>query len=308
MQSTKTADVSQNRVDLECRLPEVIQYSKINHKSRHMHEILWKNQATILRNTTSGVGLGAGLLQTRNGTSCPRDMAPDNNILRPIAFASKSLSIREKRYSNIEREALGILHGLEKFHHYCFAREVSIITDHKPLVAIFKKDIATLSQKLQWILLRIHQYRVKIIYKPGPDLFIADWLSRQNYKEDKNEEIAGMQVNVNSVEMAKDPRMYHDTWTATSNGPRTFTTTERMHQKKMAREQNQYTTEPQTTQHILRQHGSNWQNHPKRQTYSDTRYIAETSTRTTPYESYGNGKKQNSLHLNQYISQVLKAN
>ena len=52
----------------------------------------------------------------------------DNSILRPITFANKSLSSAERRYSNIEREALGILHGLKKFHHYCFVREVSIIT------------------------------------------------------------------------------------------------------------------------------------------------------------------------------------
>ena len=54
-----------------------------------------------------------------------------------------------KRYSNIEREALGILHGLEKFHHYYFAKKVSIITNHKLLMIIFKKDVATLSQRLQ---------------------------------------------------------------------------------------------------------------------------------------------------------------
>ena len=73
-------------------------------------------------------------------------MVPDNTILCPIAFASKSLMGAECRYSNVEREALGILHGLETFHHYCFAREVHIITYHKPLVAILKKDVATLSQ------------------------------------------------------------------------------------------------------------------------------------------------------------------
>ena len=44
----------------------------------------------------SGVGLGASLLQTRNGTSCPRDTAPDNTILWPTAFASKSLSSAEE--------------------------------------------------------------------------------------------------------------------------------------------------------------------------------------------------------------------
>ena len=52
----------------------------------------------------------------------------------------------EHRYSNIERETLGILHGLEEFHHYHFVREVYVITDHKPLVSIFKKGMATLSQ------------------------------------------------------------------------------------------------------------------------------------------------------------------
>ena len=69
----------------------------------------------------SGVGLGATLLQTRSNTSCPKDEAPDNSILRLIEFPSKSLTrAKKKRYSNIEREALGILYGLEKFQHCCF--------------------------------------------------------------------------------------------------------------------------------------------------------------------------------------------
>ena len=40
--------------------------------------------------------------------------------LIPITFVRKSLSITERRYSNIEQEVLEILHGLERFHHYCF--------------------------------------------------------------------------------------------------------------------------------------------------------------------------------------------
>ena len=85
------------------------------------------------------VGLGVALLQMHKGSACQKDIAPDNTNLFPIAFASKTLTDAECMYSNIEREALGILHGLEKFHHYCFAREVLIITDSKPLVAIFKR-------------------------------------------------------------------------------------------------------------------------------------------------------------------------
>ena len=44
----------------------------------------------------SGVGLGAALLQTRSSTSYIRDEVPDNSILRPIAFATKSLASMEK--------------------------------------------------------------------------------------------------------------------------------------------------------------------------------------------------------------------
>ena len=90
-----------------------------------------------LETDASSAGLGAILLQTCKGTTCQKDTVSDNTILCPIAFASKSLTGAECRYSNIEREALGILHGHEKFYHYCFSRDVYVITDYKPLVAIF---------------------------------------------------------------------------------------------------------------------------------------------------------------------------
>ena len=69
-----------------------------------------------------------------------------------------------------------------------------IITDHKPLVAMFKKDVATLSQCIKHILLKIHQYRVKILYKPGPEIFIADWLSWHNHMEGKDKPIKDMDI------------------------------------------------------------------------------------------------------------------
>ena len=70
-----------------------------------------------------------------------------------------------------------ILHGLEKFHHYYFSKEVCGITDHKKLGAILSKDVVMLSQQLQCMMLRIHQYRVQIIFIPGPDLYTAAQLS-----------------------------------------------------------------------------------------------------------------------------------
>ena len=99
------------------------------------------------------------------------DKAPDNTVLCPILFTSKSLTNTKRKYSNIEKEALSILYRPEKFHHYYFICEVPVTTDHTPLVTIFKKDGVTLAQRLQWILLHIHQYRIRMLYKPSLQLY-----------------------------------------------------------------------------------------------------------------------------------------
>ena len=58
-------------------------------------------------------------------------------------------------------------------------------------------------------MINLHNY-----IKPVPDLFIADWLSRKNHKENKDEEINGMQVNINHTNDThnyEDPRIHDDT-------------------------------------------------------------------------------------------------
>ena len=62
-----------------------------------------------LETGASGVGLGAALLQTQEGTTCQKGTVLDNTILHTLAFPSKSLIGTECRYSDIERDALGIL-------------------------------------------------------------------------------------------------------------------------------------------------------------------------------------------------------
>ena len=81
----------------------------------------------------------------------------------------------------------------KKSHHYCFAKKVCIFTNRKPLVAILNKCMAILLQLLQCILLWIH-----IIYKPGPDLYMLDWLSDNNQKK-KKQEMEVIRVNVNAI-------------------------------------------------------------------------------------------------------------
>ena len=44
----------------------------------------------------------------------------------------------------------------------------------------------------------MHQYTVHILYKNGPDLYIADWLSHHNHTESKDQEKAGMNIKIHT--------------------------------------------------------------------------------------------------------------
>ena len=94
----------------------------------------------ILATDVSNKGIGAVILQEREG------------IETPLAHSSKLLTETQKRYSQIEIEVLVIIFGGKKFHQFWYGRKFRLITDHKPLVAIFSPDkqLPTLTaQRLQ---------------------------------------------------------------------------------------------------------------------------------------------------------------
>ncbi|UYV80871.1 K02A2.6-like [Cordylochernes scorpioides] len=100
-------------------------------------------------------------------------------VIKLILTGFKTLSETEKRYAQIEKEALAITWACEKFKQYIQGLVITLETDHKPLVPIFtSKNIDDLTPRIKRLRLRIMRYSYKIVHTPGKNLIVADALSR----------------------------------------------------------------------------------------------------------------------------------
>ena len=86
-------------------------------------------------------GIGVVLMQPGPNVLNTSKMAGPNN-LRPVYYATKTLTNTESNYSNIEREMLSVLFSVLHLKHFTYGHKVTVITDHKPLITLFKKNIA----------------------------------------------------------------------------------------------------------------------------------------------------------------------
>ncbi|KAK2718757.1 hypothetical protein QYM36_005931 [Artemia franciscana] len=111
-----------------------------------------------------------------------------------VAFASRSLSQTEQRYSQMEKEILAITFACKRFHQYLFGRTICVTTDHKPLESIFGKSIQRTPPRLQRMMLAIQPYDIKLRYKPGKTIPVADTLSRLHLADTDIESQVDMEI------------------------------------------------------------------------------------------------------------------
>ena len=97
---------------------------------------------------------------------------------KPVYFASRTLSTTETRYAQIEKELLAVVYSLKRFHYFVFPKEVTVFTDHRPLINIMLKPLGEVPLRLQKMLMAIQRYNVKLIFRPGREMKFADALSR----------------------------------------------------------------------------------------------------------------------------------
>lgn len=128
------------------------------------------NKKTVLYADASPIAVGAVLAQED-------DSGKDRRI---ISFASKTLTETERRYPQIQREALAIVWSVERFYFYLLGRHFTIRTDARGLSFIFDREKVSCKRALNraegWAL-RLGAYDYEIEWIKGREN-IADPSSR----------------------------------------------------------------------------------------------------------------------------------
>ena len=168
------------------------------------------NKPLFIEVDASGAGIGAVLLQgdvtesnLKGYNASSGEFLSFRDRLKPVAYASKSLSDAERRYSNIERELLGVVFAILHFNHYTFANRTFIISDHKPLLPLFSgKSLVSCSPRTARLLLKIVDRDIRFFYQKGSSMCISDALSRlpdHNAADGNKTEVKGLNITVHDI-------------------------------------------------------------------------------------------------------------
>ena len=120
----------------------------------------------------------------KTGISAILAQGPTIQTAKIVSCASRATSPVERRYPQLDLEALAVDFGLRRFRQYVVGGpQVTVVTDHKPLVSIFR-DTRRGSVRTDRIKLRHQDVNYSVVFQRGKDN-IADFLSRHATKWDK---------------------------------------------------------------------------------------------------------------------------
>lgn len=140
---------------------------------------------TAITSDASSYAIGAELKQK-----------DDQGGYRTIAYASKTLTKAQQNWAQIEKEGYTMVWACERFKDFISGIEVTLETDHKPLVPIFMtKPLDELTPKLQRMRLRLMRYKYGVCHVPGKELGMADILPRRPLEDTGNDDDLEEQIN-----------------------------------------------------------------------------------------------------------------
>ena len=171
-----------------------------------------KRPVTLQVDASQG-GLGGALLQPN-----------DSGDLQPVAYSSCKLRPNEKLWAQIEKECLAIVSACDKWDLWIYGREVNVQTDHQPLETIFKKPLHSAPRRLQKMMMRLQRYNIRVTYKKGTSLMLADTLSRAplptvNDSKQTNFEIFRIDIHSNIANPRVTSETLKDIKAATMSNP-----------------------------------------------------------------------------------------
>ena len=102
---------------------------------------------------------------------------PGKEDRRVVAYASRALTMVERRYSQTEREALAVVWAIEKLHLYLFGSCFKLLTDCKPIELILNNPKSKPPARIERWNLRIQGYNFEVEHKKGSEN-PSDYLSR----------------------------------------------------------------------------------------------------------------------------------
>lgn len=134
---------------------------------------------------------------------------------RAVAFASRSLTSTEQRYSQTEKEALAVTWAVQRFEEFVRGLQFYIETDHQHLVALLgSMDVDMLPPRIQRFRLKLMRFCYQVLYVPGKQLATADTLSRAPTRQVPSLESSLSQVDNTELFVQETIRALTDTLSA----------------------------------------------------------------------------------------------